>query len=122
MSRIRSKNTKPETIVRKLLTQFGIRYRLHVKALPGKPDITVSRINIAVFINGCFWHQHTGCSRSTIPKSNQDYWLPKLKRNIDRQKKDIDQLEKEGWHSAIIWECETKNSTALMERLKKILK
>ena len=108
MSRISSKNTKPELIVRKLLYQNGVRYRLHAKDLPGKPDISNKKKKFAVFVNGCFWHQHKGCKRSNIPKSNKDYWIPKLKRNIQRQEENINSLKEMGWSTFIIWECELK--------------
>ena len=108
MSRISSKNTKPELIVRKLLYQNGVRYRLHAKDLPGKPDISNKKKKFAVFVNGCFWHQHKGCNRSNIPKSNKDYWIPKLKRNIQRQEENINSLKEMGWSTFIIWECELK--------------
>ena len=110
MGRIRSKDTKPELMVRKMLHNFGIRYRLHVKDLPGKPDISNKSKNFVIFIHGCFWHQHKGCKRSNKPKSNQSYWIPKLERNIQRQKESINSLEEMGYKASIIWECELKNS------------
>lgn len=119
MSRIGSKNTKPELLVRKAITELGFRYRLHVKSLPGKPDIVLRKYSTVIFINGCFWHQHKGCKRSTIPKSNTSYWLPKLKRNIEKQKADIEALNKQGYNTLIIWECEVKNKDNLVTLLKK---
>ena len=110
MSRISSKNTKPELIVRKILYQNGVRYRLHAKDLPGKPDISSKKQKFAVFVNGCFWHQHKGCKRSNKPKSNQSYWIPKLERNIQRQNESINSLKEMGYKTSIIWECELKNS------------
>ncbi len=121
MSRIRSKNTKPEKIVRKILTQFGLRYRLHNTKLPGKPDIVISRIKTILFVNGCFWHQHKGCKRRAIPKANTEYWSKKLKRNVEKQKEDIKLLKKDGWKVYIIWECETKDENRLIKKLKRIL-
>ena len=109
MSRIRSKNTKPELIVRKMLHNSGIRYRLHVKDLPGKPDLSNKSKGFAIFVNGCFWHQHEGCKRANIPKSNKDYWVPKLERNVNRQKDNIQSLHDMGMKAHIIWECEVKN-------------
>jgi len=108
MSRISSKNTKPELIVRKILYQNGVRYRLHAKDLPGKPDISNKKKKFAVFVNGCFWHQHKGCKRSNKPKSNKSYWIPKLERNIQRQEESINSLKEMGWNIFIIWECELK--------------
>jgi len=109
MSRIRSKNTKPELIVRKMLHNSGIRYRLHVKDLPGKPDLSNKSKGFAIFVNGCFWHHHEGCKRANIPKSNKDYWVPKLERNVNRQKDNIQSLHDMGMKAHIIWECEVKN-------------
>jgi len=109
MSRIRSKNTKPELAIRKMLHNSGIRYRLHVKDLPGKPDLSNKSKGFAIFVNGCFWHQHEGCKRANIPKSNKDYWVPKLERNVNRQKDNIQSLHDMGMKAHIIWECEVKN-------------
>ena len=109
MSRIGSKNTKPELAVRKMLHNSGIRYRLHVKDLPGKPDLSNKSKGFAIFVNGCFWHQHEGCKRANIPKSNKDYWVPKLERNVNRQKDNIQSLHDMGMKAHIIWECEVKN-------------
>jgi DNA mismatch endonuclease (patch repair protein) len=121
MSKIRSKNTQPELKVRKILTGLGCRYRLHVSKLPGKPDIVLSKKRLAIFINGCFWHQHKGCKKQALPKSNTDYWHKKLKRNVERQKENIKILGKDGWRVLIIWECQTKNPDMLTGRLKKQL-
>jgi len=121
MSRIKSRNTRPERTVRKILTEKDIKYRLHVKKLPGKPDIVIEKKKKAIFINGCFWHQYKGCKRRAVPKTNRKYWLPKLKRNIERQKRDMKQLKKKGWKTYIIWECETKNEGRLIKKLRKIL-
>jgi len=121
MSNIKSKNTMPELAVRKILTKKGIRYRLHVNKLPGKPDIVISKLKTAIFINGCFWHQHKNCKYSVIPKTNRSYWKPKLKRNIQKQKTDIKEIEKAGWKVSIIWECQTKDSNYLLRQMEKIL-
>ena len=109
MSRIRSKNTKPELIVRKVLHNSGIRYRLHVNDLPGKPDFSNKSKGFAIFVNGCFWHQHEGCKRANIPKSNKEYWVPKLERNVKRQKDNIKSLIEMGMKPHVIWECEVKD-------------
>ena len=109
MSRISSKNTKPELIVRKLLYKSGVRFRLHAKDLPGKPDISNKSKGFAIFVNGCFWHQHEGCKRANTPKSNKEYWVPKLKRNVKRQKENIKSLIEMGLKPHIIWECEAKD-------------
>jgi len=122
MSRIKSKNTKPEIIVRKVLTKLGYRYRLHVKILPGKPDIVFSKRKLVIFINGCFWHQHQGCKRQSLPKTNTEYWHNKLQRNIEKQKKDIDELISLKWKVTIIWECDTRNEEVLTTSLKEVLR
>ena len=120
MSRIRSKSTKPELIVRKMLHNSGIRYRLHTKDLPGKPDLSNKRKNFAIFVNGCFWHQHKGCKRANIPKSNKSYWLPKLNRNVERLNDNIKQLKNLNWKVFTIWECETKDLNKLEGLLDKL--
>ena len=121
MTKITSKNTKPELLVRKALTEKGIRYRLHVKKLPGKPDIVISRLKTVIFINGCFWHQHKNCKYSVMPKTNKSYWTPKLKRNMQKQKDDIKQLKKEGWKVNIFWECQLKSNKLVNQKVSRIL-
>ena len=118
MSRIRSKNTKPELIVRKVLHNSGIRYRLHARNLPGKPDLSNKSKKFAIFVNGCFWHQHKGCKRASIPKSNTDYWIPKLEKNVNRLRENLETLDTMGYRTAVIWECEVndlENNNELME-------
>lgn len=107
MSHIRSTGTKPEELVRKYLFHKGFRYRKNDKRYPGKPDIVLPKYKTVIFINGCFWHMH-GCSRSRLPKSNLDYWEPKITRNIERDKQNQRDLEKMGWKVIIVWECELK--------------
>tara|TARA_Y100000310_G_scaffold337304_1_gene424068 strand:+ start:1580 stop:1993 length:414 start_codon:yes stop_codon:yes gene_type:complete len=109
MSQIRSKNTVPELAVRQLLYAAGFRYRLHDSGLPGKPDLSNKKRKIAVFVHGCFWHQHEGCKRANIPKSNTDYWIPKLKSNVKRFENNVEKLGKMGFRTIVIWECEIKN-------------
>ena len=121
MAHIRSKDTGPEIAVRKTLYGLGFRYRLHRKDLPGNPDIVLPKKKIAVFVNGCFWHQHEGCKKKSSPKSNTNYWTEKLKKNIDRQKRDIKSLENMGWKVCLIWECETKNDNLLERTIKDLL-
>ena len=121
MSRIRSRDTVPEKIVREILTELGSRYRLHAKQLPGKPDIIIKKNKIVIFINGCFWHQHKGCKRKTMPKGNRNYWKPKLERNVVKQKADIKALRKDDWKVGIVWECETREVNKLKRKLQKIL-
>lgn len=118
MANIKSENTKPENIVRKYLFKKGFRYRKNDKRYPGKPDIVLPKYKTIIFINGCFWHMHN-CSRGRIPLSNQNYWIPKIKRNIERDKNNIIKLEEMGWKVIIVWECELKKRTA-EERLQKL--
>ena len=109
MSRIKSKNTKPEVKVRSLLHKMGYRFRLHYKNLPGKPDIVLPKFKTVIFVHGCFWHRHKGCSRATTPKSNQEYWNKKFSRNIQRFNDVSNQIKSLGWNVITIWECETRN-------------
>jgi len=122
MSRIRSKDTQPEVAVRKALSRLGIRYRLHNAKLPGKPDIVITKKDTVIFINGCFWHQHKGCKRQTMPKVNVQYWSEKLASNIQRQKNNIKELKKAGWKVVILWECETKHSEDLTRIIGKAIR
>ena len=109
MRKIGSKNTKPELLVRKMLHHKGIRFRLHAKDLPGKPDISNKSKGFAIFVNGCFWHQHEGCKRANTPKSNKEYWVPKLERNVKRQQDNIKSLIEMSIKPHVIWECEVKD-------------
>ena len=121
MSRIRSRDTQPEKAVKKVLLLKNIKFRLHAKKLPGKPDIVISEDKKIIFINGCFWHQHKGCKRRAMPKTNTKYWKLKLLRNVSKQKEDISALKKLGWKTYIIWECQTKNQSKLNRKLQKAL-
>ena len=108
MSHIRSKDTKPEQLVRQDLWHKGFRYRLHVKDLPGKPDIVLPKYKTAIFVNGCFWHGHKGCKDFVIPKSNTSFWLEKIGKNKNRDEQNITALISAGWKVITIWECELK--------------
>ena len=119
MSRIRSKNTKPEIKFRKKLHSLGYRYSLHKKDLPGKPDLYLKKHNLAIFIHGCFWHQH-GCRYSVIPKSNKKYWELKLKNNTLRDEKNLKKLNQIGVNYEIVWECQIKEQIG--EVVEKVLK
>ncbi|MHA1888087.1 MAG: very short patch repair endonuclease [Promethearchaeota archaeon] len=119
MSRIHSENTKPEIVVRSLLHQMGYRFRLHRKDLPGKPDIVLKKYNTVIFVHGCFWHHHNNCKRANIPKSNTDYWIPKIQKNVERDKNQKKKLKKLGWKVIVIWECEIKNINRLSKKLTK---
>lgn len=121
MSRIRSRNTKPEMIVRSLVHRSGYRFRLHRKDLPGTPDIVLPRYRTVIFVHGCFWHRHTGCSRCSTPSTNQQYWLPKFQRNVAKDKVSQRQLRRMGWRVVVVWECEVKNIHKLRRKLEKAL-
>lgn len=123
MSAIRSRDTKPEMIVRRMAHGLGYRFRLHRKDLPGKPDLVfVSRRKI-ILVHGCFWHLHprAACLDARVPKTNQGYWLPKLQRNIERDGRNRDELERLGWKVLVVWECETKDLELLRRRIKGFL-
>jgi DNA mismatch endonuclease, patch repair protein len=108
MSRIRSEGNRPEETVRKYLFSRKLRYRKNDRRYPGCPDIILPKYKTAIFVNGCFWHMHEGCSRAVLPKTNTEYWIPKLMGNRDRDKLYLSQLEKTGWKVIIVWECELK--------------
>ncbi|WP_210264324.1 very short patch repair endonuclease [Rhizobium ruizarguesonis] len=111
MARIRSKDTKPEMIVRRLVYRMGFRYRLHKQELPGKPDLVFANRRKVIFLHGCFWHRHdsAGCNNGRLPKSRLDYWLPKLEQNVARDTKISNELNALGWGQLVIWECQVKN-------------
>ena len=108
MAAIHGKDTKPEVVVRKWLWAHGYRYRLNHPRLPGKPDIVMRKYRTCIFVNGCFWHGHEGCKYYTVPKTNTEFWVNKVKRNKERDNKVQHQLASMGWHSITIWECELK--------------
>ena len=111
MSRIRSKDTTPELMVRRWLFANGYRFRLHRKDLPGKPDIVLPKYRTAIFINGCFWHHHENCRYGYMPKSNLEYWESKFRKNKERDEKNLAELTALSWRVLIIWECQIKNGT-----------
>lgn len=117
MSRVTGKNTKPEILVRKTLHSMGFRYRLHVRNLPGKPDIVLPRHKKVIFVHGCFWHGHENCRRSKRPGTNKKFWNEKIDYNIDRDIKSINSLKDMGWKVLTIWQCETKNFELLKAKL-----
>ncbi|MGY3212480.1 very short patch repair endonuclease [Mucilaginibacter sp. HD30] len=112
MSRIRSKDTKPEILVRKFLFSKGFRFRLHEGKLPGKPDIVLPKYNSVIFIHGCFWHGHKGCRYFVIPKTRTDWWLAKITGNQARDKQSVEILKQKGWNIINVWECELKKNSA----------
>ena len=123
MSHIRSKNTKPEEIVRKFLFSRGLRYRKNDKRYPGCPDIVLPRYKTCIFVNGCFWHQHPDCKYAVLPSSNKDYWIPKLQNNKQRDIQNETALRGEGWRVITVWECELKkeNREKTLELLYRII-
>jgi DNA mismatch endonuclease, patch repair protein len=122
MSGIRGKDTKPERIVRSTAHQLGYRFRLHVRGLPGSPDLVFPRRRLALFVHGCFWHRHKGCACAYTPKSNVEFWKGKFKSNVARDRRVQRDLEKEGWRVAVIWECETADSVRLRRELEDLLR
>ena len=110
MSCIRSKDTKPEMLVRKFLFSKGFRYRLHDKKLPGTPDIVLRKYKTVIFVHGCFWHGHTGCKYYVIPKTRTDWWLNKINTNCTNDAKFSAALKNDGWRIVEVWECDLKGS------------
>lgn len=121
MSRIRSKDTKPELIVRRMVHGMGYRYRLHRRDLPGTPDLAFPSRRKAIFVHGCLWHQHGECSTWRIPKSRQGFWIEKLNRNTERDGHNQSRLRTLGWDVLVVWECEIKDIEALKGRIKDFL-
>lgn len=118
MSKIRSTNSAPEEKVRKYLFSKGFRYRKNVKSLPGCPDIVLPKYKTVIFVNGCFWHMHD-CPRFVWPSSNKEYWEPKILRNVERDRNNIELLQNEGWRVLVVWECELKKKI-VQERLDRL--
>jgi len=125
MSRIRSKDTKPEELVRKYLFTQGFRYRKNDKRYPGKPDIVLPKYKTIIFVHGCFWHQHSGCNAARIPDTNSGFWKEKFDRNVARDQKEQEALREAGWKVIVLWECELSNKekrtirlTALAEEIR----
>ncbi|MBX2905163.1 MAG: DNA mismatch endonuclease Vsr [Taibaiella sp.] len=124
MSRIKGKDTKPEMLVRRYLHAHGFRYRLHVKDLPGKPDIVLPKYKTVIFIHGCFWHGHEGCKYFVVPKTRTDWWLAKINTNIANDEKAVTALTEAGWKIITLWECDLKPAniemtlSSLVEKLR----
>ncbi len=106
MSRIRSRDTKPEIALRKALHGLGFRFRLRKTGLPGKPDLVLPKYRCVIFVHGCFWHRHPECKVATTPKSNTGFWVEKFTRNVERDRRVSRQLEDDGWHVIVVWECD----------------
>lgn len=121
MRAIRSKGMKPELLVRRIAHRMGFRFRLHRKDLPGKPDLAFLGRRKAILVHGCFWHQHPGCRGGRTPSSNRGYWEPKLRRNVERDQRNLQELERMGWRSLVVWECETKDEAAMETHIRGFL-
>jgi DNA mismatch endonuclease (patch repair protein) len=122
MARIRSRDTKPELRVRKLVRSLGLRYLLHDRRLPGRPDLVFPSHRSAIFVNGCFWHQHQGCALARLPKSRVTYWHAKLDGNRRRDNRVRRSLRKLGWRTLIVWECQIARTDRLVIRLSRFLR
>lgn len=120
MQAVKTKDTGPEMIVRRMLHSHGYRYRLHRKDLPGRPDIVFKGRYKAIFVHGCFWHGH-GCPKGKLPKSKLNYWQPKIEQNKARDTRNIAELEAAGWQVLVIWQCETADSQTLWHRLQEFV-
>ena len=121
MARIRSKDTKPEMLIRRMLHRLGYRYALHRRDLPGAPDLVFPTRRKIIFVHGCFWHQHEGCIDGRVPKSREDYWKPKLLRNVVRDRRNTCKLRRRGWKVMKVWECDTADTRGLLTRLVRFL-
>lgn len=121
MSRIRGKNTSPEMKVRSLVFRLGYRYRLHYEKLPSKPDLAFPIRKKVIFVHGCFWHGHEGCAKGRLPKSNLEFWQPKIAKNKARDLKSYSEIVSRGWQILTIWQCELKNTELLEKRIVEFL-
>ncbi|MFA6132853.1 MAG: DNA mismatch endonuclease Vsr [Phycisphaerae bacterium] len=122
MRLVKGKNTEPEITVRKMLHDLGFRFRLYRDDLPGKPDIVLPRWKAVIFVNGCFWHQHAGCSRAARPRSNARFWNRKLDRNVVRDHQNVRRLRADGWRTITLWECRIKDTPALRQKLERFIR
>lgn len=121
MAQVKSKNTKPEMLVRSLLHRMGYRFRLHIKTLPGHPDVVLPRYKAVIFVHGCFWHGHEGCKRATMPATRTEFWRKKIGGNQSRDRRNLTALEELGYRCLVIWQCEMKDIEALKMRLSEFL-
>ena len=117
MSRVRSKDTKPEIVVRSLVHRMGFRFRLHARDLPGHPDLVLPRHRKIIFVHGCFWHRHGSCKNTRWPKSKVAFWKPKLEKNHERDAATRKALRRLGWDVLVIWECQLKNLEKIAEKI-----
>ena len=120
MAAIKSKNTKPEIAVRKLLHSLGYRFRLHRKDLPGSPDIVLPKYKTVIFVHGCFWHRHENCKYATTPKTRVEFWENKFKANVKRDLEIQEKIKNIGWQSLVIWECDTRNISFMKNKIEKL--
>ncbi|MDA1099923.1 MAG: very short patch repair endonuclease [Proteobacteria bacterium] len=121
MRSVKAVDTEPEMIVRRLTHAMGYRYRLHRRSLPGKPDLVFPARRKVIFVHGCFWHQHDCPRGARVPKSRQDYWIPKLQRNKKRDAEHQARLDELGWEVMVIWECDTKKSDVIAAKIRNFL-
>lgn len=117
MARIRGVDTKPERQVRSLLHQLGYRFKTHLKGVPGRPDVAFPGRKAAIYIHGCFWHQHPGCRNATMPSTRTPFWQEKFDRNRERDARVLALVEAQGWRTLVVWECQVTDSPRLAERL-----
>ncbi len=117
MSRVRSRDTGPERLIRSLLHGLGFRFRLCDRTLPGTPDIVLRKYGTVIFVNGCFWHRHKNCSRATTPERRREFWEAKFARNVERDERSRKELRRLGWRVIVVWECRVKEILAHPERL-----
>ncbi len=120
MAAVRTKHTAPEMRVRKYLHAVGLRFRLHVRALPGAPDIVLPKYRTVIFVHGCFWHQHARCPKAKLPTTNQTFWSEKLSGNARRDRLTKQALQREGWNVLIVWECETRDPQRLARTVEQV--
>jgi DNA mismatch endonuclease, patch repair protein len=121
MARIKSKDTGPEWVVRRLVFSLGYRYRLHDSRLPGRPDLVFASRRKTIFVHGCFWHRHQRCSLARLPKSRPEFWLPKLNGNRLRDQRKLAALKRLGWRALVVWECQLRDTSRLQNRIVKFL-
>ena len=121
MARVRSKNSKPEIVVRRMAHRSGYRFRLHCRYLPGTPDLVFPKLKKIILVNGCFWHRHHGCSRATTPKTRESYWAKKFGDNMRRDESKLTQLIALGWDVLVVWECQTFDLSNLSEMVNAFL-
>ncbi|WP_083861283.1 very short patch repair endonuclease [Microvirga lotononidis] len=121
MARVKGRDTKPELIVRRVAHALGHRFRLHRRDLPGTPDMVFPRLKKVIFVHGCFWHRHPGCSKASSPKTRAAFWQSKFDANVERDARSIRELRRAGWDVEVVWECETKDVDALESKLRRFL-